>query len=256
MITLGALLLLIARPLTSLLWLNYGAMTLHRTVIGDHNAIDITVAEAALERSMAISPSRAAIRNLAFAAYATGDYPGALREAEQLGGEPLMYWLAGQVHYALGDEPKALEAWRNAGASPYLTAQAYQALKQGQLKAAEQFFRLSLRLEPRSASALAGLGETLYVAQRPEEALDPLSSALAIDPDMHRVHYLMGSIYRQRGDNKAAIEHLLLAAKLAPAITPYADMLVDLYRKQGDLTGADYWDAFSTDGLRDRPHRR
>ncbi len=244
---LGALLLATARPLAGLLWLNYGALTLHKAVISEDSATDIVAAEGALTRSMTIAPSRAALRNLAFAAYARGDYPATVRETEQAGGEPLMAWLAGQAYAALGEEAKALDAWRDANAAPYLTAQAYGALKQRDLETAERSFRRSLTLEPGSAAALAGLGETLYAGKRTDEALGALRAALAIDPDLHRVHYIMANIYRQRGDSDAALEHLLLAAKLAPTITPYADMLVTIYGERGDLAAVEYWRAFSTD---------
>jgi len=247
LIVLAALLLAAARPLAGLLWLNYGALTLHKAVISEGNAADIAAAEGALTRSMIIAPSRAALRNLAFAAYARGDYPATVRKTEQAGGEPLMAWLAGQAYDALGEEAKALDAWSYANAAPYLTAQAFGALKQRDLEAAERSFRRSLTLEPGSATALAGLGETLYAGKRTDEAMGAFRAALVIDPDMHRAHYIMGNIYRQRGDSDAALEHLLLAAEIAPTITPYADMLMTIYGERGDLAAVERWRAFSTD---------
>jgi Flp pilus assembly protein TadD len=111
----------------------------------------------------------------------------------------------------------------------------------------ENNLTLSLRdleVTPRSAKLHAGAGIAHHAAGRVVEAERHYREALAIYPDYAQIHYNLGELLAERGDDGAAIKHLGRAASLAPGnVRPYKT-LARLLRRAARLEEA--LAAFST----------
>jgi len=72
------------------------------------------------------------------------------------------------------------------------TGKAEQALRAGDLAAAEREYREILALDPHNSQAWTGLGVLLYGSGKAEEASQALATALKIDPAAHRAEIFLG----------------------------------------------------------------
>ena len=69
----------------------------------------------------------------------------------------------------------------------------------GDFKAAEEQYRKALALQPRDADARTGLAIVLISANRTNEAIALLESALKDDPANLVAHYRLSQLYRRVG---------------------------------------------------------
>lgn len=136
----------------------------------------------------------------------TGDLLTARRSAytavQRFPAEPRVFLLLGQIEAKLG-------GWGQA--------------KQG--------FLISLRLDPGSADALAGLAEAQFQSGELGLAVETAQRALAADRHLPQAYYVLGSVRRRQQKYSEAIRDLRQSLKLHPK---YADALEEL--------GASYFD--------------
>ena len=79
---------------------------------------------------------------------------------------------------------------------------------QGRFDKADRLFTHATVIEPRSAAAWAGLGQTALAEGDHRRAVESLEQALAIDPGGAQAHYPLAMAYRQIGDPDLASAHL------------------------------------------------
>jgi tetratricopeptide (TPR) repeat protein len=79
-------------------------------------------------------------------------------------------------------------------------------LKDGDLEGAEATYRQIIDLEPDHADGYIGLGSSLVLQARLDEALDSYTKALSITPDSAEALIGMGSINYRKGDYQTAVE--------------------------------------------------
>ena len=109
----------------------------------------------------------------------------------------------GDAHVGQGDLERAYFEYRESlRLEPGRVAVRYKAarllLRRGLLAEAEEEFRAVLTVQPDSAPALLGLGQTAFLAGKPEtEQL--LRDALAHDPGLWQAHNLLGLFYEREG---------------------------------------------------------
>jgi Flp pilus assembly protein TadD len=96
--------------------------------------------------------------------------------------------------------------------------------------AAAQFFRQVLAIEPARLEALVNLANLLRAQGQFDAAIALLEPVLARDPGPE-LHLTLGSAYREKGEDEAAIGHYRAALAInphyAPALANLADMLCD-----------------------------
>lgn len=97
---------------------------------------------------------------------------------------------------------------------------------------AVQYAEQSLALEPRNADALDTYGWALHHAQRDQEALEALLSALQLNPLIYCVHYHLGAVYAALGQLDKAQEHLQKQIVMFPA-TQEAERAAALLEQTG-----------------------
>jgi len=122
------------------------------------------------------------------------------------------------------------------------------------LAAAEKDFRRASEIAPSDPRVLAGLGETMFMSQKPSEAFPLLQKAVLADPSQAAARRLLADIAIRAGrahlekcagasaeNVKAELADARTAAERAVAFDPpCADALVflgDVMRAQGDWTG-------------------
>ena len=102
-------------------------------------------------------------------------------------------------------------------------------LEQGELDKSKAGFSMALEKNPESAAACFGIGRVALEQEAFEEALGFLSRAIQLAPDADRIHYVLGSTYRQMGDQEKAELHLNKAGKVGVREQdPLVDSLQDL----------------------------
>lgn len=96
---------------------------------------------------------------------------------------------------------------------------------------AEQVLRNGLEKHPAYLSAWISLGRVLKGGSRPEEAIECLNRAFALDPQNVVAARLLGEAYTEIGDNVEAIKKYKLVAALHPADEDVQERIDDLERK-------------------------
>ena len=116
--------------------------------------------------------------------------------------------------------------------SSQLTAEAKSAEASGDLAVAEQKYQAIVRTHPQSAAAQNNLGHFYYAHGMLDKAVPPLQRASEIDSRLPAPRALLGFVYYQMGNYKAASQALAIAVKLNPA-----DRLAKLFlaRSLGEL---------------------
>jgi tetratricopeptide (TPR) repeat protein len=89
-------------------------------------------------------------------------------------------------------------------------------VEDGDLKNGERFFRMALKLNPKSAEAHASLGVLLAQTDRPAEAKEHLAAALKLDPKNLQAHEGLGGSLLQEGQPAEALEHYRTVVELEP----------------------------------------
>jgi tetratricopeptide (TPR) repeat protein len=105
----------------------------------------------------------------------------------------------------------------------------------GNLAAAEEFYRESLKWDPKSPHGHAALGSVLLRLGKSEEGLDHLRQAVRLDPNFEQGHTLLGKALAARGEFEVATQHLTKAVELNPdQAMPWYNLGV-LYGRQGRI---------------------
>jgi predicted O-linked N-acetylglucosamine transferase (SPINDLY family) len=125
-----------------------------------------------------------------------------------------------------GDELEArslLERAAAAGGSAKTWANLGRARRRaGELEAAIDALRRSLKLDPGSASTWLSLGDALEQVGRSDDALASLERAVEVDPGSAVAHNNLGLSLQRRGDDTRALERLAQAVALDPGSAPLA----------------------------------
>jgi len=88
--------------------------------------------------------------------------------------------------------------------------------------------RIASRLEPGRGSIVEALARARYNSGQHELALEAFEELLAIDPSSHYGHYGLGQSLKLLGRRDEARTHLRMACALAPQSTLYRAALVRL----------------------------
>jgi tetratricopeptide (TPR) repeat protein len=94
--------------------------------------------------------------------------------------------------------------------------------------------QLSVRLRPESAPAQYALGYYNYIAGRYQEAIQPLTRATELQPDLARNFATLGAAYQRLNDFDKAIGHYNQSIRLAPTKDAYSSLGV-LYYSTGQF---------------------
>lgn len=94
------------------------------------------------------------------------------------------------------------------------------------------------RLEPGKASIIEALGRAYFNSGQHEAARDAFERLLAIDPSAHYGHFGLGQSLKLLGRREEAGTHLRLAVALAPDSKLYGDALARLGPKARRGPGA------------------
>jgi len=137
--------------------------------------------------------------------------------------------LGGRLKEAAGDASLAVKLFEDAvNQNPRYTASAlhlgdvYRGLNRHD--EARKAYQTVLALDPDSAAAFRGLGETALSEQKYAEAVENLTKALELTPQANRLHYSLGMAYRGLGDLDKAKEEL---ARRGPVGVRGSDPLFD-----------------------------
>lgn len=120
--------------------------------------------------------------------------------------------------------PASLEARIHA----HPDADAYAALggwfdQKRQTECAVEAYRSGLKQAPDSAQLDYLLGQSLYAAGRPQEAVVPLQKAAGLDPQQLKTHLLLGAALARLGRNQEALVEWKAALKIDPNSTAALD---------------------------------
>jgi membrane associated rhomboid family serine protease len=119
------------------------------------------------------------------------------------------------------------------------------AIQSGRFDEAIAHYKLAVATDPRSAASWYNLGIAYESSHRDDEALDAYKHAYEVDPHdtRHRSVYVstsrrVGFLHAQKGDHRAAIEHLLVATDMDPDDPLSWLMLASSYDALGDAEKA------------------
>lgn len=132
------------------------------------------------------------------------------------------------------------EAWNN-------LAIAYLAWEKAE--AAEQGFRMALRLKPDYGSAHFNLGNALHKQHRWVEAIECYSTALEYEPDQALIWASMGASLRNYGDSDSALTALTTALKLDPELSiAHMNMAICLLQRGEFVEGWAHYESRQNSG--------
>jgi tetratricopeptide (TPR) repeat protein len=103
------------------------------------------------------------------------------------------------------------------------------------LRAADWYSQAADRLKDEDPALLYALALARYRAGEPAEAIDPLERAIARNGSVGEAHYLLGVVYRDTNNPRAAEAALEQAVRVAPLLIPAHEELADLYRSEGQF---------------------
>ncbi|MFL6230298.1 MAG: tetratricopeptide repeat protein [Pyrinomonadaceae bacterium] len=139
----------------------------------------------------------------------------------------------------------------------------------GQHKEAQEFYQRALSIAPNDAHVINNLGYSLYLDDRPKEALTKLKLAARLDPSSREIfnnlgfasgrlgkfddafknfaraggelyaRYQTGALLEAAGRDRDAIKHYEAARRLDPASTDVLRRLIELYNRTGQRDKAE-----------------
>lgn len=236
---------LLARPLLSVLFLNLGAVSAHKVIVGAAPPAEAACARHYLELSHNLQESTAGLRNAGMLALAQGDYDAAeealsaavAREPE----DPLVYWYQGQLCFATARREQAVRAWQLAGAGLYFLEVAEIQLRSHDLEAARRGYELYLEIVPGDAQALRRMGEIFQRNGDLDIAMQYYQDSLAADPSQSTTYYVLGTLYQQRGELEQALASFQQAIALGRGeADPYISV-GQVYQQMGRYEDATRW---------------
>jgi protein O-GlcNAc transferase len=86
----------------------------------------------------------------------------------------------------------------------------------GDLEGALAAYRRAAELRPQAADPLLAAGAVLIELRRPQEALEPLMKALALNRNLAEAHHELGNAHTALGNWREAVEHFRSALALFP----------------------------------------
>lgn len=110
--------------------------------------------------------------------------------------------------------------------------------QKGNLSAAAELFRESLRADPESYRAYAYLGMTCQKLGSADAAIDAYLRSILIEPNYHKAYNNLGEVYRQCGRIHEARKAFEAAVQIMPSSEIYQYNLGLVCRDLGDLVGA------------------
>jgi len=157
----------------------------------------------------------------------------------------------GQALAAHGQETRAVQEWRAAGADEYFIHRGLALAGAGDPAGAVALYEQALALDPDSAGAYYYLGRALSALGRQEEALAALESAAALEPPSSPRRYLLrAEVHVAREEWPAALEAFGQAAHLSPQdpVSPYRmGWVLDQKLEDGQAAAAHYQWALQLD---------
>ncbi|KAA1189135.1 tetratricopeptide repeat protein [Pseudohalioglobus sediminis] len=116
--------------------------------------------------------------------------------------------------------------------------QGYQLQQQGRYGEAEAGYREVLKLDPRNVHALNLLGILAINSDRPLEAIELITQALAENPDDPQAHGNLGLAYKDAGQFEAAVAHFKQSLQLNPKNLVMMNNLGNALRESGNARDA------------------
>jgi tetratricopeptide (TPR) repeat protein len=155
--------------------------------------------------------------------------------------------LQAELALAEGDDQKAIDLYRKAIAASSDPVQLHLAIANIHMSHHEYAeaipeYEAELRADPYALTALERLGEAYAELNDPAHAEAYLKRALTVDPNGFDVHRILGKVYFERGDYKAAVANYLQAvSNTGKPPAPLLFQLSKAYRKMGNTVEADRW---------------
>ena len=157
----------------------------------------------------------------------------------------------GQTLAAHGQETRAVQEWRAAGAAEYFVNRGLALAGAGDYAGAVEQYERALAIAPELVDGYYYLGRALSGLGRQEEALAALESAAALEPPSSPRRYLLrGEVHVAREEWPAALEAFGQAAHLSPQdpVSPYRmGWVLDQKLKDGEAAGVHYQWALQLD---------
>lgn len=142
---------------------------------------------------------------------------------------PISFVLLGALALGQGSEPSSEQLFQNAA----------QALRAGDLDAAEQGFRTVLAREPKNLGALGNLGVLLNRRQRPAEAIAIYRRALQLAPQEPGLELNLGLAYLKLDDCSQALPYFTrVAARRHPLAAQASELRATCLVQLGQLSAA------------------
>ncbi|MCX5835136.1 MAG: tetratricopeptide repeat protein [Deltaproteobacteria bacterium] len=131
------------------------------------------------------------------------------------------YYGLGSVYYLEGDMDRAIEAFLRAisldGNHFMAHMKAAEAFSQKiHYDEAMKYYKMALKLQPRTAEIYSSMGSILVLQGRVDEAIAPLNKALQMKPDYAKAHNNLGSALLLQKKRDEAIVHFQEAVRLDP----------------------------------------
>jgi tetratricopeptide (TPR) repeat protein len=153
-----------------------------------------------------------------------GDYDGALKRLTLSLSKDnrygYTYFILGELYYAQGRLPEAVNAYQQSVAYDPRNAQAFCSLgytcyKQGNLTAARDAYLEAIRLDPSFANAHSNLGLVYYKEGRFQDAIDENLKVLETRPHDLISHRNLALLYRQLNERDKALAYAQEALRLS-----------------------------------------
>lgn len=125
------------------------------------------------------------------------------------------------VEDAVHRYPESFEAWDALSVACELA---------GNPAGAERAARKCIQLVPKNARAWLGLGKILIGQRRFQDAMEPLTKAIALNPRSDDAHFLLGECRRELGDTAGAVAAYREALRISPSHSQARERLNEMPR--------------------------
>lgn len=225
LLLLGALALLAVRLVSSAAVANVGNVLLLKALVSDpsslarssasdHELARLQAARQALAWAASVNPERASTYVMLARLEMLADRPeearAYLERAYQRAPADVMVALTlGQLHQSQGDMKAAIRVWQSAPSIAKLhVARGQRALRAGDRTKAYEEFQLAVAIDPGSAAAYRGLGNSLRGLRRLDEAAQAYRRARALGEPNPYVVVELAHVLSMAGRDEEAVEEL------------------------------------------------
>lgn len=161
-----------------------------------------------------------------------------------------IYQEYGYLKHALGEYVKAASADANNYDAQIRSAQIY--LKFRELTQAENAFRVSLHINPKSTEALIGLFRAMYLQDKTDGAIVLCEKIVKTKPENVEFHILLKNLYNNKGEKEKALTELLKLESLSPESEQFVKEIALHYQKENNMEKAkEYYDKMLSMNVRD-----